>query len=220
VNYYKHHLGDYAKDTPHLTLLEHGAYRVLMDAYYIAEKPLTLDMERLYAIVRATRPAERKVVDSVLAEFFIKDETGYHHKRIDEELEKYQEKATQNKANGNRGGRPKITQSVSKDEPKNNLSHKPVTNNQETTTSKTGANAPADPEIPDPCAQVFTDGVTLLTAGGESEKGARSLLGKLRRDFGDEAVLEVIQRAREGAVSEPKAFLVGALRPKGARLAL
>ncbi len=134
MNYYKHHLGDYAKDTPHLTIVEHGAYRVLMDACYIAEKPLPLDMGRLYAIVRAARPAERKVVDSVLAEFFIKDETGYHHKRIDEELEKYREKASQNKSNGNLGGRPKITQTVIKQEPKNNLSHKPVTNNQEPVT--------------------------------------------------------------------------------------
>ena len=89
--------------------------------------------------------------------------------------------------------------------------------------TSTGASAPADSfstKTTDPCAQVFADGVTLLTASGESEKGARSLLGRLRRDFGDEAVLDVIQRAREGAVSEPKAFLVGALRPKGARLAL
>lgn len=130
MNYYRHHLGDYAKDTPHLTLVEHGAYRVLMDTYYISEKPLTLDMDRLYAIVRATRPAERKVIDAVLAEFFTKDETGYHHKRIDEELEKYQEKASQNKANGNLGGRPKITQTVSKAEPKNNLSQEPVASNQ------------------------------------------------------------------------------------------
>ena len=31
VNYYEHHLGDYAKDTGHLSMLEHGAYRIQLD---------------------------------------------------------------------------------------------------------------------------------------------------------------------------------------------
>lgn len=29
MNYYEHHLGDYYRKAKHLTLLEHGAYRML-----------------------------------------------------------------------------------------------------------------------------------------------------------------------------------------------
>ncbi len=32
MNYYERHLGDYAKDTAHLTMIEHGAYTLLLPA--------------------------------------------------------------------------------------------------------------------------------------------------------------------------------------------
>jgi uncharacterized protein YdaU (DUF1376 family) len=68
VNYYKHHLGDYAKDTRHLSMGEHGAYRLLMDHYYATEKPLPdAQCER---IANARTPADRKSVRSVLNQFF------------------------------------------------------------------------------------------------------------------------------------------------------
>jgi GST-like protein len=34
MNFYKHHLGDYAAATRHLSLLEHGCYRSMIDLYY------------------------------------------------------------------------------------------------------------------------------------------------------------------------------------------
>jgi uncharacterized protein YdaU (DUF1376 family) len=37
MNFYKHFLGDYARDTKGLSLLEHGAYRVLLDHNYATE---------------------------------------------------------------------------------------------------------------------------------------------------------------------------------------
>lgn len=105
-----------------------------MDAYYTSEKPLTLDLARLCLIVRASSAAERKAVESVLNEFFNKTESGWQHNRIDSEIQEYAETVNRNKANGNRGGRPKITQSVisgiPSGEPKPNPNHKPLTTNQ------------------------------------------------------------------------------------------
>lgn len=70
MNYYKHHLGDYAKDTRHLSMLEHGAYRLLLDHYYATEKPIPDHLcER---ITNARTGAERKAVRSVLEQFFTK----------------------------------------------------------------------------------------------------------------------------------------------------
>lgn len=68
VNYFERHLGDYARDTGHLTMLEHGAYTLLMDRYYSTEKPIPAD--QAHRICRAKTKKERAAVDIVLAEFF------------------------------------------------------------------------------------------------------------------------------------------------------
>lgn len=40
MNYYEKHIGDYTKNTAHLSLLEHGVYNRLMDVYYTKEGPI------------------------------------------------------------------------------------------------------------------------------------------------------------------------------------
>jgi uncharacterized protein YdaU (DUF1376 family) len=46
MHHYQHHIGDYRRDTMHLTLLEHGVYRQLIDLYYLQEKPLDANAMR------------------------------------------------------------------------------------------------------------------------------------------------------------------------------
>ena len=47
MHYYPHNIGDYRKDTSHLSLLEHGIYRQLLDSYYLDEMPLSNDLAKL-----------------------------------------------------------------------------------------------------------------------------------------------------------------------------
>lgn len=82
MNYYKRHLGDYAKDTRHLSLLEHGAYCLLLDYYYSTEKPIPDD--RCERIAGARTEEEIAAVRSVLKEFFIKDGDVWRNKKADE----------------------------------------------------------------------------------------------------------------------------------------
>lgn len=93
MNYYPHHIGDYARDTAHLSMLEDGAYRRLLDLCYATEKPLPLDREKLNRLVRARSNAEKEAVAVVLGEFFIEGEDGWHQRRVEEELERAQEKS-------------------------------------------------------------------------------------------------------------------------------
>lgn len=65
-------------------------------------------------------------------------------------------------------------------------------------------------------AWLWRDGLDYLTGEGIKENHARSLLGKWRKKFGDEATKEVVSRAKDGHVSEPVAWIEGALRA-GAR---
>ena len=99
MNYYEHHLGDYVRDAAHLTLLEEGAYRRLIDAYYVRESPLPLDIRECKKLARVTRnPAEHRAVEYVLREFFVQETDGYHQKRCDEEIQRFKAKSDSAKA--------------------------------------------------------------------------------------------------------------------------
>lgn len=158
MNFYPFHIGDYAKDTAHLSMTEDGAYRRLIDLYYTRERPLPADVQTIYRLARAHTKLERAAIDTVLEEFFVRKEIGFLHNRCEKEIENAQARISAAQKNGQRGGRPK-KQGVPGDqqqEEKNPLgsekkptglfvgcenethekahqsqSHKPITNNQE-----------------------------------------------------------------------------------------
>lgn len=136
MNYYKRHLGDYAKDTGHLTPLEHGVYTLLLDRYYSTERPIP--EAEACRVARAQTAADRAAVASVLREYFRLVDGEWHHNYADRVIKEASEKADANRKNGKKGGRPatqtepkdnpEITQMVPKEEPKKTLaiSHKPL----------------------------------------------------------------------------------------------
>jgi uncharacterized protein YdaU (DUF1376 family) len=112
MNYYARHLGDYAKDTAHLSMLEHGAYSLLLDRYYSTEQGIP--QSQAYRVARARSKEEKLAVDAVLDEFFILDNGIWINRRAEEEITKAKAKAKVAQENGSRGGRPK------KDKPESN----------------------------------------------------------------------------------------------------
>ena len=51
MNYYERHIGDYLKDTAHLSLLEHGVYGRMLDVYYTREAAIPAgQVERLIGV--------------------------------------------------------------------------------------------------------------------------------------------------------------------------
>lgn len=93
MNYYERHLGDYARDTGHLSVLEHGVYTLLLDRYYATERPLPLDPAECYRLARAQSKQERAAVDWVLMEFFQRVDDGFHQPRVDEEIARFRDGA-------------------------------------------------------------------------------------------------------------------------------
>ena len=102
MNYYRRYSGDYLRDTSRLSMVEHGAYSLMLDYYYSDEKPLPLDRDELYLMLRAMKPADRAAVDKVLSMYFTKQADGWHQKRCDHEILVSKKART----NGNGGGRP------------------------------------------------------------------------------------------------------------------
>jgi uncharacterized protein YdaU (DUF1376 family) len=105
MNYYERHLGDYARDTAHLSMLEHGAYGLLLDRYYATEKPIPAD--QVHRLARARSKEERQAVDDVLAEFFTLLDGAWMNARAELEIEKKESKTKAAQENGRNGGRPK-----------------------------------------------------------------------------------------------------------------
>lgn len=89
MNYFEHHIGDYDKNTSHLTACEDGIYHRMLRRYYDKERPLPVDVNEVKRIVRARAPAEKKAVDDVLAEFFHLEADGWHHAVCDAAIADY-----------------------------------------------------------------------------------------------------------------------------------
>lgn len=107
LNYYRRYIGDYGRKTSLLSLIEHGAYCVLLDHYYAEESPLPAEREDIYRLARAVKPEERKAVDKVLARYFVQKPTGFHNERADDELARAAPVIKAAKENGGKGGRPR-----------------------------------------------------------------------------------------------------------------
>jgi len=90
MKHYPRHIGDYLRDTGHLTLLEHGVYGRLLDIYYAGDGPIQMDFDTLARKITARSAEEKAALQAILAEFFTASETGaWVNKRCEATLAKY-----------------------------------------------------------------------------------------------------------------------------------
>jgi uncharacterized protein YdaU (DUF1376 family) len=152
MNYYEHHLGDYAKDTGHLSMMEHGAYRILLDRYYSTERGIQAD--QAHRLARARSDEECRAVDVVLEEFFELVDGVWLHRRVEREIVSANKRISAAQENGKKGGRP----------PK-----KPNSSDSETQQKPTGLSPGSDSET-QPKAHQSPD--TNLQSPGEKREDA------------------------------------------------
>lgn len=145
MHYYKRNIGDYHKKAGRLSMLEHGAYTLLLDACYDRERFPTLEEALDWAWARTDE--EEAAVKFVLKKFFTEIDGVYVQNHIQEELDAYKAKAETNariakereekRKKGKQGVNdlpPVVNESCNfGDEPPPN--HKPLTNNHKPITS-------------------------------------------------------------------------------------
>lgn len=112
MHYYSFNVGDYRRDTVHLSRLEHSIYRELIDEYYLNEKPIPVGTQWVIRHLRLITEEEQKIAHEILQEFFTLTQDGWRHDRIDQDIRDYQHMVDKNRKNGKLGGRPPKTQSV------------------------------------------------------------------------------------------------------------
>jgi uncharacterized protein YdaU (DUF1376 family) len=96
MNFYKHYIGDFQRDTTHLSLTARGAYLTLMHHYYATEEPLPSDHVSCCRIAGAFSKAERDGVKEAMS-FFERKDGKLWHKRIEAELEKSEKRSDKNR---------------------------------------------------------------------------------------------------------------------------
>jgi uncharacterized protein YdaU (DUF1376 family) len=131
MHYYRHHIGDFLKDTGHLSNDQMGIYLRMLWKYYLDEKPLHNDCESIAFAMRS----DEKTVHLILRHFFVLQDDGWRHNRCDKEIADFhgkKEKAA-NSANARWNGEKSMRTHTERnaDAPVFNANHKPITNNQE-----------------------------------------------------------------------------------------
>ena len=224
MHWFKQHIGDHAAKAGHLSMLEEGAYRRLLDAYYVREKPLPLEVEKCCRLVRATTDEERAAVAYVLPELFQRCDEGWRDASADEVIAKYSEKSQKAKRSANARWNAKRTDSernanASETHSDGNANQEPRTNNAShslSVDSETDVSGEAEAP-PTPADLIFGLGVGLLTKAGVADKQARAVLGKVRKVVGDEKAAALVAQASATvpALTDPQAWLMAAARGGG-----
>ena len=127
MHYYQFNIGDYRRKTMHLSVLEHGVYRVLLDSYYLNEKPLPSDHAKLMRTHSIRTANEKAALQNVLDDFFSLTDDGYVHHVCDDEIKKYREKSE--KASASAKARWGKNANAMRTHSEGNANHKPITNN-------------------------------------------------------------------------------------------
>ena len=96
MNFFKLYIGDYQRDTAHLSVTEHGAYLLMLQHYYSTEKPLPMG-KALHRMLRAQDKAEREAIDAVASQFWTTTEAGLVNERADREITKAGDQADTNR---------------------------------------------------------------------------------------------------------------------------
>ena len=141
MHYYKRNIGDYAKKAGRLSMLEHGAYTLLMDAIYDRETFPTLEEALDWAWARDE--AEVAAVKFVLSKFFTLEDGRYVQNRIQDELVDYKAKAETNariakQREEKRKSKNESSRTVHEpceEKHESSPNHKPLTNNHKPITS-------------------------------------------------------------------------------------
>lgn len=208
------------RDTAHLSMVEDAAYRRLLDAYYMTGK-LSANAEILLRVCRAVTPDEQAAVRKVAAEFFEERDGFLYLEKVEQVIAKSRAVSVKRSDAGKRGAE-KTNRNRTALASANAGANAPasVTANDvaiaapnpqpqvNTIPTTSGAAAPATDPIFGPCLQ-------FLTGKGCAEKGARSFLGLMRKQHGDAAVVEAVERAEREDISEPIAWLRSCLDANG-----
>lgn len=143
MHYYQFNIGDYRRQTHHLTLVEHAIYRALIDTYYLTEQPLSADLAKLMRSHSVRNADEKQALENVLEDFFLLQDDGYHHEACDKQLAKIYDKSEKARASAKArwGKNAKGMRTQCESDANDMLPNNPITQDPKPTSKKPPAEA-------------------------------------------------------------------------------
>lgn len=194
-------IGSYLADTMKLTTVQHGAYFLLLMAYWRERSPLKDDDNELRSITKTER-AEWRKMRPVLAAFFKVADGVWWHKRVEQEMAAADERSKKAKEKAQKGADARW-----KDKPKDATGDAPSIP-QALPEDKLNECPPPSP-LPLPSEdsvpigtdgdavltkqELWNSGKSLLAEQGMPKAQCGSFVGKLVKDYGDEAVIDAVR---------------------------
>ena len=141
MHYYKFNIGDFDKSTRHLSIIERGLFRDILDLYIKDEKPVTDNLKKLERLLCVKSKAEKEALQNILDDFFILTDDGYYSDYCQSILDDTTDRVEASRENGKKGGRPsKQSQSETKANGKQDESQSKPSENLEKTQDKPSNN--------------------------------------------------------------------------------
>lgn len=216
MNYFEFYSGDYTRDTADLTLIEHGAFLLLLADYYATEIPKPNHNPTLFRIARAMTKEEQDAVIRVADRFFpVSASDGLRHNaRADTEIAKARARIESARENGKRGGRPpKPRNNPTLSNPVNPNGTQPLT---QTLTQKKAPQTPCSKEEQElkspPAASVDVKADLFARWKALPGSGGGAFLVKLLRDHKPEQrVFDALETTMAETRADPKSYVIGVL---------
>jgi len=208
---------DFEADTSHLSLEEDGAYnRLLRLCWMTPGCSLPDDDAWIMRRMRVDQDTYDRVVRVVLAEFFTRKSGRVRNARIAREYEQSSAAHEKRVLAGKSGGKAKALKTNNSDTSKAKAIPKQPEPEPEPEPEESNSVADAtDGEAVDPAKAVWDAGVRVLGASGVSDRQARSLVGKLRKDHPgqDSQILSAIMDCGRAGAVDPIPWITARLRP-------
>jgi uncharacterized protein YdaU (DUF1376 family) len=203
----------YLADTTHLSTEEHGAYLLLLAAMW-RRNGWVPDEDRDNARIIGLTPAKWRKVKERLRPLLIFDGGQITQKKLLEIWQITQGKIEKNRANGSKGGRPKSNKINEEMKANGYADGNPneTIPEPEPEPYNTNANALDGDAV---TAALWDRGVRFLVAHGSSERNARSVIGKWRKDAGDQEIYDAFAACKREGIVDPIPWITASLaKPK------
>jgi uncharacterized protein YdaU (DUF1376 family) len=220
VPYFPLYVADYEADTAHLTLEEDGAYlRLLRLCWRTPGCSIPNDPKWIARMMRVTWEAYERVVAPILSEFFRLKHNRYYSPRLQKEWERIEITHNARSEAGKRGNEKKWKKEALPDNAlkSNEMTSRPAIAKvsqpePEPEPYNTNANALDGDAV---TAALWDRGVRFLVAHGSSERNARSVIGKWRKDASDQEIYDAFAACKRDGIVDPIPWITASLaKPK------